>query len=125
MTFEPRAMPRMSMLTREQCQAIHRASLEILRRTGVRIHHGPALDLLRRSDASISDEGQSRPGARQALVRFPPGMVEWALAQAPSRITLCRRGSREAAATLEGQTVNFGTGSDCPNYLDPRSAERR
>jgi trimethylamine--corrinoid protein Co-methyltransferase len=52
-------------------------------------------------------------------------MVEWALGRAPSRIGLCRRGSDEVVAPLEGREVNFGPGSDCPNYLDPRSGEHR
>jgi trimethylamine:corrinoid methyltransferase-like protein len=43
------------MLTREQCQAIHRASLEILRRTGVRVYHDGALALLRETNAVITD----------------------------------------------------------------------
>ncbi len=110
------AFPRMEMLNREQCQTIHRASLEILRRTGVRVHHAEALNLLRETDAVVTDEN---------VVRFPPGLVEWALAQAPSRVVLCRRGSDEVVASLEGRAVNFGTGSDCPNYLDPRTGERR
>jgi trimethylamine--corrinoid protein Co-methyltransferase len=110
------AVPRLGMLSREQCEAIHLASLEILRRTGVRIYHGEALDLLRQTDAVITDEN---------LVRFPPGLVEWALKQAPSRIALCQRGSNQVVAPLEGRQVNFGTGSDCPNYLDPRTGERR
>ncbi|NIO68169.1 MAG: trimethylamine methyltransferase [Anaerolineae bacterium] len=110
------AVPRLSMLSREQCEAVHRASLEILRRTGVRVYHEEALELLRQTDAVITDEN---------LVRFPPGLVEWALKQAPSRIALCRRGSNQVAAPLEGREVNFGPGSDCPNYLDPRTGERR
>jgi trimethylamine--corrinoid protein Co-methyltransferase len=114
--MEPLAFPRLGMLSREQCETIHRASLEILRRTGVRVYHQGALDLLRRTEAVISDGN---------LVRFPPGLVEWALQQAPSRITLCRRGSAEVVAPLEGRQVSFGTGSDCPNYLDPRTGERR
>jgi len=104
------------MLSHEQCKTIHRASLEILRRTGVRVYHNEALELLCQTDALVTDED---------LVRFPPGLVEWALKQAPSRIALCRRGSDRVAAPLEGQEVNFGTGSDCPNYLDPRTGQRR
>jgi trimethylamine--corrinoid protein Co-methyltransferase len=114
--MEPLAFPRLGMLSREQCETIHRASLEILRRTGVRVYHQGALELLRRTEAVVSDGN---------LVRFPPGLVEWALKQAPSRITLCRRGSAEVVAPLEGHQVSFGTGSDCPNYLDPRTGERR
>ena len=110
------AFPRMAMLNREQCEVIHRASLEILRRTGVRVYHEGALELLRQTDAVITDDN---------LVRLPPGLVEWALQQAPSRIVLCRRGSDDIVARLEGTEVNFGPGSDCPNYLDPRTGEHR
>ncbi len=110
------ALPQLAMLSHEHCEMIHNASLEILRRTGVRVLHEEALALLKGTDALIS-EGN--------LVRLPPGLVEWALAQAPSRVALCRRGSAEVVAPLEGRRVHFGTGSDCPNYLDPRTGERR
>ncbi|MGD9029783.1 MAG: trimethylamine methyltransferase family protein, partial [Anaerolineae bacterium] len=110
------AHPRMEMLSEGQCETIHRASLEILRRTGVRVYHDEALSLLRESGAIISDEN---------LVRFTPGLVEWALGQAPSRIALCKRGSDEVVALLQGHEVNFGPGSDCLNYLDPRTGEHR
>ncbi|MEJ2731963.1 MAG: trimethylamine methyltransferase family protein [Anaerolineae bacterium] len=116
MALDMVALPRLTMLSREHCKTIHRASLEILRRTGVRVYHAGALDLLRQTDALIDD------GDR---VRFPPGLVEWALQQAPSRVPLCRRGSDEVVVPLEGKRVHFGPGSDCPNYLDPRSGERR
>ena len=116
MTQDTLAYPRLEMLSQEQCRSIHLASLEVLRRTGVRVFHPEALELLRNSDALISD---------QNLVRFPAGLVEWALKQAPSRIALCRRGSDQVEAPLEGRQVSFGTGSDCLNYLDPRSGEHR
>jgi len=116
MTQDILAFPQLSMLSQEQCEIIHCASLEILRRTGVRVYHDEALDLLRQTDAVITDDN---------LVRFPPGLVEWALKQAPSRIVLCKRGSDEVIARLEGMEVNFGPGSDCPNYLDPHTGEHR
>jgi len=116
MNYDTLAFPRMRMLSEEQCEAIHHASLEILRRTGVRVYNQDALDLLREAGAWITDENR---------VRFPPGLVEWALQQAPSRVALCGRGSDQAVAPLEGRVVNFGTGSDCPNYLDPQTGERR
>ena len=125
MPLQEMALPRLEMLGREQCDAIHRASLEILRRTGVRLYHAGALELLRETDAIISDEQVAANGSRQALVRFPPGLVEWALQQAPSSIALCRRGSSQVVASLEGRKVSFGPGSDCPNYLDPRSGAHR
>ena len=115
-SYDPLAIPQFQMLTHEQCEVVHRASLEILRRTGVRVYHEQALALLRETDAVITDGN---------LVHLSAGLVEWALKQAPSRVVLCKRGSSEVAARLEGRTVNFGPGSDCPNYLDPRSGERR
>ncbi len=116
MTQDSVAVPRLGMLSREQYEMVHRASLEILRRTGVRVYHDEALNLLRGTDVVITDEN---------LVRFSPGLVEWALKQAPSRVALCRRGSNQVVAPLEGREVNFGPGSDCPNYLDPHKGERR
>ena len=110
------AVPHLKMLSHEQCETVHRASLEILRRTGVRVHHEGAVALLRQADVLITDTN---------LVRFPAGLVEWALNQAPSRIALCRRGSDQVAVSLEGRQVSFGPGSDCPNYLDPLTAQRR
>jgi trimethylamine--corrinoid protein Co-methyltransferase len=116
MTYNIRALPSLKMLSHDQCEAVHRASLDILRRTGVRVHHEGALVLLRQADVLITNTN---------LVRFPAGLVEWALNQAPSRIALCRRGSDQVAVALEGRQVSFGPGSDCPNYLDPRTAQRR
>ena len=110
------ALPQLTLLGPEHCETIHHASLEILRRTGVRVLNPEALALLQGTDASISGGD---------LVRFPPALVEWALAQAPSRVALCRRGSAQVVAPLEGRRVHFGTGSDCPNYLDPRTGKRR
>jgi trimethylamine---corrinoid protein Co-methyltransferase len=110
------ATPQFSLLTRDQCEAVHHASLEILRRTGVRVDHPRALALLLGSDAVVETDGR---------VRFPPALIEWALAGPPSAIALCKRGTSEAAARLEGREVHFGTGSACPNYLDPRNGERR
>ena len=106
------AYPRLAMLTPAQCEAIHRASLEILRRTGVRVYHAGALALLRQADAIITDDN---------LVQLPAGLVEWALRQAPSRVALCRRGSGAVAVRLEGDEVSFGPGSDCLRYLDPHT----
>ncbi len=116
MSLNTLALPRFEMLTKEQCEMIHSTSLEILRRTGVRVYHDEALGLLRQTDAVTIDGNR---------VRFQPGLVEWAIQQAPSRIPLCRRGGNEVAVPLEGRCVSFGTGSDCLTYVDPRTAERR
>ena len=116
MSYPTQAVPHFSLFTREQCEAVHFASLEILRRTGVRVDHPRTLALLEETDAVITDGN---------LVRFPAALVEWALAGAPSRIALCKRGSSEVAIRMQGREVAFGTGSACPNYLDPRTGQHR
>jgi trimethylamine--corrinoid protein Co-methyltransferase len=114
--FIPLAVPRLQMFEPAQCEQVHLASLEILRRTGVRVHEAEALALLKNAGAYISDGN---------LVKMPASLVEWALRQAPSRVGLCARGTDQVVVPLEGRQVNFGPGSDCPNYLDPRRGEKR
>jgi trimethylamine--corrinoid protein Co-methyltransferase len=116
MTEIPTARPSFHFFDNKQCEAIHLATLEILRRTGTRVHHTEALKLLGEAGAIISDNN---------LVKFPPGLIEWALAQAPANVTLCKRGGDQPAIRMEGMNVSFGTGSDCLKYLDPRTGERR
>jgi trimethylamine--corrinoid protein Co-methyltransferase len=94
---------------------LHLAALEVLRRTGIRFHHGEAVDLLRMGGGFVS-EGD--------LVKFPAHMVEDALASAPGRIVMCDR-EGEPAIFLEGCRVYFGPGSDCVYFLDPETGEHR
>jgi trimethylamine---corrinoid protein Co-methyltransferase len=116
MSFSLQAVPRFQLFSREQCEAVHHATLDILRRTGTRVYHEEALKLLKEAGCLVSDD---------TLVKYPPALIEWALAQAPSNIALCSRGSSRAAFRLEAMNVAFGTGSDCRNYLDPRTGKHR
>ena len=104
------------MFSADNCRSIHEASLEILKEVGVRVHHDEALSLLREADCRIEDTN---------LVKLPVDLVEWALKQPPSSIHLYLRGTDEVGAPLEGRKVNFGPGSDCPNFLDPVDSRRR
>ncbi len=107
--------PQFAVLSETQLQDLHLAALEVLRRTGIRFHHQEALDLLEEAGAFISD---------QTLVKFPPHLVEEAIASAPGRVVMCDRDG-EPAMYLEGTKVYFGTGSDCINLLDPESGKHR
>jgi trimethylamine--corrinoid protein Co-methyltransferase len=73
------------------------------------------LDLLGKAGAFISDGN---------LVRFPPSLVQEAIASAPGRVVMCDRDG-EPALYLEGTKVSFGTGSDCLNFPDPETGEHR
>ncbi len=103
------------MFTEAQLDEIHLASLEILRRTGVRVYEAQALTLLQEAGCVVTDEN---------LVRFPAAVVEDALLHAPSRIVLCDRAGRQRMY-LEGHRTYYGTGSDLPNTLDMETGERR
>jgi trimethylamine--corrinoid protein Co-methyltransferase len=73
------------------------------------------LDLLRESGAFVSNGN---------VVKFPARMVEDAIASTPSRIVMCDRDG-QPTVFLEGTRVYFGSGSDCPNFIDPDTGEHR
>lgn len=107
--------PQFAVLSATQLQDIHRAALEVLRRTGLRFHHAGVLDMLKKAGAFISDGD---------LVKFPSRLVEEALSTAPGRVVMCDRNGNPAM-DLEGNRVYFGTGSDCIYLLDPATGEHR
>ena len=107
--------PQFSVLSESQMKDLHMAALEVLRRTGMRFHHKGAIELLKQAGAFVSDGN---------LVKFPARMVDDALSTAPGRVIMCDRDG-EPAVFLEDRTVNFGTGSDCINFLDYETGEHR
>ncbi len=102
-------------LSDDDCSRLHEASCRILERTGVRLHHPPAVRLLEKAGARVSEENQ---------VRIPAGLVERALETAPSTLTLYDR-TGAPAMEVGGLHSYFGTGSDCLNVVDHRTGERR
>ena len=72
------------VLSEEQLDSLHRASVQILERVGVEIYCDGALELLAQAGASVN-----RLGCR---VRFPSEMVEAAISTAPARFSLRGRG---------------------------------
>lgn len=107
--------PRMQILSEEQKEAIHLAALELLRRTGMRVHCQEAIDLLREAGCPVSDGN---------LVKIPAHLVSQALRTAPRRIPIYNRKGKPAMF-LEGTNVYYGTGSDLPNTIDLFTGERR
>lgn len=107
--------PQFAVLSESQMQDLHLAALETLRRTGIRFYHAEAIEMLRKAGAFISDGN---------LVKITAAMIEDALATIPSRVIMCDRDGAPAVF-LEGTKVNFGTGSDCLNLLDPVTGAHR
>ena len=103
------------ILSDAQLTEIHQASLQILRRTGVRVRDDEALGLLRDAGCEVSNGD---------LVKYPAAVIDEALGHAPSGIVLHGRDG-EPRVFLEGQRSFFGTGSDLPHTLDLETGERR
>ena len=106
--------PRMSVLSVEQMEQIHQATLELLERTGVQMTHPKGLEVLHGGGAHVD-------GNR---VRIPSWMVEDAIRKAPSRLVLANRDG-ERKVYLEGDKYWFGPSVDCIDYLDPVTEQRR
>jgi trimethylamine--corrinoid protein Co-methyltransferase len=102
-------------LSDEKLERIHTASLEILERTGVRLLEKQALELLKSKGVMVEDGNRAH---------IPASLVEWALSTAPKQTILYNRHGKEVMR-LEGNSIFYGTGSDCPNVIDLRNGERR
>ncbi len=106
--------PRFSMLSADQIEELHQATLEVMRRTGVRVDEPAAIEVFARAGCWVEEQ----------RVRFPAHLVEWAIRATPSRVMLCDRLGQPSVA-LQGERAYFGTGSDTPNIVDPYTGERR
>ncbi|HEA69059.1 MAG TPA: hypothetical protein ENI07_19930 [Desulfobacterales bacterium] len=111
---ELHSKPTLNVLSKDQIEQIHLATMEVLERTGVQITHLKALELLDGAGASVN-------GNR---VRIPAQMVEEATHTSPSHFALGKRNG-EPAIFLEDNKSWFGAGLDCVDYLNPITDDRR
>ncbi len=113
--YAPIIEPRLRLLSPDQLQKIHLASLEVLERTGVDVGLPEAVELLGEAGADVRDPSR---------VKIPSYLVDEALRTTPHRITIY---DREGNPTmyLEGRNCYFGTGTDTPFVIDPDTGERR
>lgn len=112
--FQSNLTPQFRVLSDAQLEELHLGTLEVLRRTGVRVMVPEAREMLKKAGCWVEGE----------RVRFPAGLVEWAARTAPSRVVLCDR-EGEPAIFLEDGRSYFGTGSDTPFVIDLETGERR
>ena len=111
----PTFKPRLKVLSREQALAIHTTALEILEKTGFRMEHRGALEMLAGAGCKVSDDG---------WVKLPASLVEEALSSAPRQITLYDQKGNETMPLAGGNSF-YGTGSDANFTLDLDSGKRR
>lgn len=113
--FKSQAVPSYRLLTKEQIEEIHRASLEILETIGVQVAHDEGARLL-------EEAGCRR--RKDDIFQIPNWLVEECLRSAPSRITVYDRLGNEAMR-LGGNNVYFGLGTDLISTYDLEEGERR
>lgn len=110
----PTLYPQVQVLSEDQIQAIHNASLEILEKTGVEMQDAQGRELLLAA-------GAWETGGR---IKIPEKLLVDALATAPSRIPMYDR-LGNLTMPLELGKVFFGPGSDTTFTLDLETGERR
>lgn len=107
---------RMSFLAEDQLEAIHRASMEVLRDTGVKVLSKEALDLFADGGAVVDfDSG---------IVKFPNYVVEEAISSAPASFLCAGRDPNKDMTVGENRFsfVNFG---QAVRIVDPETREYR
>ena len=102
--------PQFRIMSDNQIEELHSATLQIIERTGVAFECQEALDILDNAGIDVSNPNR---------VKIPPYLVEQALRTVPKSITLYTR-EGEPAFVLDGTTgSHFGVVPDLPQYLDP------
>ena len=111
----PTFQPRLKVINREQALAIHTAALEILEKTGFKMEHPGALEMLREAGCSVTNGD---------WVRMPGYLAENALKSAPRQIALYDQLGNKAMPLVDGNPF-YGTGSDTTFTIDVETGERR
>jgi trimethylamine--corrinoid protein Co-methyltransferase len=110
--------PRLSLniLSQEEIQKIHSATLDVIEKTGVRFPSHKALDIWEANGATVDRETM--------IVKAPGRLIEQALALAPPAYTLAARNPEQDLA-LDGNHVYVGTDGCGVEVIDLESGERR
>lgn len=108
--------PTLQLLSRDDIETIHLASVKLLEEVGVLIFNGKALKLL--SDAGIEVDFNKK------LACIPPYLIKDCLAKAPSTIKLYSRDGKNDRV-LEGNRVTYNPGSTAMFILDSNTGKVR
>lgn len=108
------ASPQFRVLSDDQIEQIFMSALELLETAGARIHEAEARALLAKAGV-VMDGDQARLSA---------GLIKELLTSVPPRIVVGNRNG-DRTLFLEGHTLNYGTGSDCPFIYDAKTGARR
>ena len=107
--------PPIEVLSADQLEAIHRASLRVLAEAGIQVTDAEARSLYKGLGAEV-DEAQE-------MVRFDPALIEAQVDLAPAEVTLTARNPARSV-TLGGNHVNFQSVSG-PAFVSDLERGRR
>ena len=113
--FKSQCVPAYRILTQNQINTLHYATLELLETIGVRIMDAEAIEMMADAGCRIKKDN---------TVQIPNYLVEECIRSAPSRITLYNRLGREAMH-LEGSKTYFGMGTDLIRTWDLETGKLR
>ncbi len=108
--------PTLQLLSKDDIETIHLASMKLLEEVGVIIHNYTALKLL--ADASVEVNFDKK------LAHIPPHLIKECLAKTPSTIKLYSRDGKNNRV-LEGDRVSYNPGSAALFILDSKTGEIR
>ncbi len=102
------------LLTQEQIQKIHEASLEILQETGFKVRYAPARELFAKHGCSVDGE----------RVKFPREVIEKYRKMAPPSFTFHARDPK-FDRTIPRDSPVIVTASSAPDIIDPVTGHER
>jgi len=104
------------LLTEEQVQKVHDASLEILQEVGLKVRYEPARALFAKHGCHVDNETQ--------IVKFPRDVVEKYRTMTPSKFTF---GARDPKfnKTIPDDSPVIVTASSAPDIIDPVTGKER
>jgi trimethylamine--corrinoid protein Co-methyltransferase len=110
--------PKLSLeiLTREEIQRLHTASLDVIENVGIRFPSKLALDIWEANGAKVDRQ--------TSIVKVPGHIIEDALKQAPPKYSLAAREPEQDLA-LDGNHVFLGTDGCGVEVLDINTGKRR
>jgi trimethylamine---corrinoid protein Co-methyltransferase len=110
-----RKFPPLEILSKEDVEQIKKATLDILKETGMTIEHDEALHMLEKNDCIVDYE--------KKRARFPEGLVNECLRRCPSTFRVKAR-DPENDIIFGGNTVYFKS-SPGMDIIDPRTGDHR
>ena len=105
-----------SLLTDDELEQIHLATLEVLENTGVFVEDPEALEIFQGAGAMVDPD--------KKIVKFSPYLVEEAIQSAPSKLFLAGRDPKKDVI-LESNRVGFTTFGEGVKVRDPYTGELR